>query len=157
MKTIRAAIFLSIFSSCFWGSPARAQASDIAVVVNDSNGAGDLTLGELRRCFMGERRSWAVGMPIRLLVRESGTPERKALLKLMGMSEHEYKEYWIAEIFRGEVDAEPLALPTLALESKALAIFRGAIALVDSSHIEPGMKVLKVGGLLPGEPGYPLH
>jgi len=73
------------------------------------------------------------------------------------MSEREYKEYWIAQIFRGEADAEPLTLPTAGLEEKAVSIFPGAIALLDAGEVKPGMKVLKLNGHLPGEPGYPLH
>lgn len=137
--------------------PALAQTPDMAVVVNENNHAESLTLAELRKVFVGERRSWAVGLPIKLIVRSPGPRERTVLLKLLGMSESEYKEYWIAQIFRGEADAEPLALPTLALEEKALSIFPGGIAFVEARDVKAGMRVLRLNGHLPGESGYPLH
>lgn len=138
-------------------SPARSQATDLAIVVNENNRADSLSLAELRKVFLGERRSWAVGLPIKLVVQGPVGHERTALLKLLGISEREYKEYWIAQIFRGEADAEPLTLPTAGLVEKAVSIFPGAIALLDAGEVKPGMKVLKLNGHLPGEPGYPLH
>ena len=33
----------------------------------------------------------------------------------------------------------------------------GAVAFVDASQVPGGLKVLKINGLLPRDPGYPLH
>ncbi len=44
--------------------PAVAQNPDMAVVVSDRNRVTTITPAELRRVFAGERRSWAVGLPI---------------------------------------------------------------------------------------------
>ena len=136
---------------------AKSQTADIAVVVNPNNRTEGLLLPELRKVFLGERRSWAVGLPIKLVVRDHETRERIGLLKLLGMSEREYKEYWIGQIFRGETDSEPLSVPTTSLEEKAILIFPGAIAFLDAREVTPEMKVLKLNGHLPGESGYPLH
>lgn len=141
----------------FCALPARAQDIDVAVVVNENNRADGLTVAELHRIFVGERRSWAVGLPIKLIVRGPGAHEHTVLLKLLGMSERDYKEYWIAQIFRGEADAEPLTLPTLGLQEKAVSIFPGGIAFCDAREVKPGMRVLKVNGHFPGEAGYPLQ
>ena len=141
----------------FCAFPVAAQEVDVAVVVNENNRVDNLTSAELRKIFFGERRSWAVGIPIKLIVRGSATHERAVLLKLLAMSESEYKEYWIAQIFRGEADAEPLTLPSFDLEKQAVSIFPGAIAFVDAQELKPGMKVLKLNGRMPGESGYPLH
>jgi hypothetical protein len=43
------------------------------------------------------------------------------------------------------------------MQKEALVVFRGAITLIDLSDVKPGMKILKVDGHLPGEPGYPVH
>jgi hypothetical protein len=137
--------------------PAAAQKEDVAVVVNEDNKVSTITLAELRKVFVGERRSWAAGLPIKLLVTNPGTHERSALLKLLGMSESEYKQYWTAQIFRGEAQAEPLNLPSLGMQKEALAVFPGGITFVNATNIKPGMKVLKVNGHLPGDVDYPLH
>jgi hypothetical protein len=42
------------------------------------------------------------------------------------------------------------------MQKEAIMVFPGAIALVDLIDVKPGMKVLKVDGHSPGEPGYPV-
>ena len=158
MRAKRMATFLVLGLAALGCAPqVAAQNQDVAVVVNQDNKVSAVTLAELRKIFLGERRSWAVGLPIKLLVRDPGTQERTALLRLLGMSEREYKQYWIAQIFRGEAEAEPISLPSLGMQIEALAVFPGGITLASAQDVKPGMKVLKVGGHLPGEAGYPVH
>ena len=73
------------------------------------------------------------------------------------MNESEYKQYWIAQVFHGEAQAEPVTVFSNGMQKEAIGAFPGAIALVDLADVKPGMKVLKVDGHLPGEPGYPVH
>jgi ABC-type phosphate transport system substrate-binding protein len=136
---------------------ARAQTSDVAVVVNDNNPVTTLSGTELRKIFVGEKRSWSAGLPIKLFVRGPGTHERVALLKLLGMTESEYRQYWTAQVFRGEAQAEPVALPSNGMQREAVVAYPGAVALVDFQDIKAGMKVLKVEGRKPGEAGYSLQ
>ena len=105
----------------------------------------------------GEKRSWPGGLAIRLIVRPPGCHERFVLLRLLGMSESEYKRYWTAQVFRGEAGSEPAIVPSVGMQKEALAAFPGAISLVDVRDVKPGMKIVKVEGLLPGETGYPLR
>lgn len=79
------------------------------------------------------------------------------LLKLLKLSESDYKQYWTAQIYRGAAQAEPITLPSNGMQKEALVIYPGAIALMDAADLKPGMKVLKIDGRLPGEDGYPLH
>ena len=62
-------------------------------------------------------------------------------------------------MFRGDTDTEPVSLPSFGMVKEAAKTFPGAIGLTDARDIKPGMdlKVLKVDGHLPGDPGYPLH
>jgi len=136
--------------------PALAQNGDMAVVVNAKNSVNNLTVTELRNLFAGYKNSWPGGTAVKIFVRASGTQERTALLKLLGMSEGEYKQYWISQVFRGEAQA-PLALPSNGMQKEAVAAFPGGIALMDAQDVKPGMKVMRVNGRLPGETGYPLH
>ena len=137
--------------------PALAQNRDMAVAVNAKNSVNNLTVTELRNLFADYKTSWPGGTAVKLFVRASGTQERTALLKLLGMSEGEYKQYWVSQVFRGEAQAEPLALPSNGMQKEAVAAFPGGIALMDAQDVKPGMKVMRVNGRLPGETGYPLH
>jgi hypothetical protein len=137
--------------------PARGQASDTAVVVSAGNPVTNISITDLRKTFAGMKRSWPSGQPIKLIVRGPGCPERVVLLKLLAIPESQYKQYWTAQVFRGEVDAEPLIVPSVGMQKEALALYPGAISLVNFSDVKPGMKVIKVDGQLPGAVGYPLH
>ena len=43
------------------------------------------------------------------------------------------------------------------MKKEAVTALRGGIAMVEASKVKPDMKVVKIDGLLPGEPGYKLH
>jgi hypothetical protein len=137
--------------------PVVAQNADVAVVVSPNNAAAAVGLGELRKMFAGEKRNWPGGQQIKLIVRMPGARERTTMLKLLGLSEEDYKRYWTEQVVRGEVTNEPLGVPSIGMVLEALKIFPGAITLVDAHDVKPGMKVIKVDGHMPGEAGYPLH
>ena len=134
-----------------------AQEQGVAVVVNPKNPVSDITKSELRKIFAGEKRTWPGGLSIKLIVRVPGSYERVVLLRLLGMSESEYKQHWISQVFHGEAQAEPVALFSNGMQKEAIAAFPGAIALVALGDVKPGMKVLKVDGLLPDAAAYALH
>src|SRR5271166_653867 len=136
---------------------AVAQTNAVAVVVSPGNPVKDISTRELRKLFAGEKHAWAGGLPVKLFVRAPGAYERVVLLKLLNMSESEYKKYWTAQVFRGDAQAEPIALFSNGMQKEALAAFPGAVALVNFQDVKPGMKVVKVDGHLPGEAAYPLN
>ena len=136
---------------------AAAQGEDVAAVVNPDNPASNISQVDLRKIFAGEKRTWDRGLRIKLIVRLPGCHERLVLLKLLGMSESEYKQYWAAQIFRGEADSEPFAAPSVGMQKEAMTVFPGSISLVNLQDVEPGMKVLMVDGRLPGAAGYTLR
>jgi hypothetical protein len=156
VKSITTVLLLGL--AIFSPAPrAAAQAGDIAVVVNSGNPVTNVSFGDLRKMFAGAKRSWPGGQPIKLVTRGPGCMERLTLLKLLAMSEGEYKQYWTAQVFRGDADAEPLVVPSVGMQIEALKLLPGAITLVNVLDVKPGMKVLKVDGLLPGAPRYSLR
>ncbi len=136
---------------------AAGQGEDVAAVVNPDNPASNLSQADLRKIFAGEKRTWDRGLRIKLIVRLPGCRERLVLLRLLGMSESEYKQYWAAQVFRGEADSEPFAAPSVGMQKEAMKVFPGAISLVNAEDVKPGMKIIKVDGRLPGTVGYPLR
>jgi len=143
--------------SMFFTAILSAQQEDIAVVVNSANAVTNVSSGELRKLFDGEKRTWPGGQVVKLFVRGPGTPERNALMKLLAMSEGDYKKYWTAQVFKGEAQSEPVTLPSNGMQMEALKTFPGALALMAAADVRAGMKVVKVDGHMPGESGYPLH
>ena len=155
MKTSMAIRFLSCLLAVLMQIPVANH--DIAVVVNPKNPVSNVSRSELRKIFAGEKRTWAGGLSIKIITRAPESYERIVLLRLLGMSESEYKQYWIGQVFQGDAQAEPAAVFSNGMQKEAISSFLGAIALIDTKDVKPGMKVLKVDGHLPGEPGYPVH
>src|SRR5690242_3869742 len=84
---------------------ARAQkpSSDIAVVTNPETPVTELSLVDVRKVFLGDRQYWSSNMPVILLVRAPVAREREVVLKnIYQMTESQFKQYWVAKIFRSE-------------------------------------------------------
>jgi ABC-type phosphate transport system substrate-binding protein len=136
-------------------SSAAAQTGRVAVVVNEKNPVNNLSASELRKLFAGEKRAWAGGLPVKIFVRAPGANERVVMLKLLGMSESEYKRYWAGQVYRGEAQSEPVGLFSNGMQREAVELYPGAVALVNVEDVKLGMKVVKVNGHMPAETGYP--
>jgi hypothetical protein len=153
------ALLLPLLTTLALITPGTAQEGAVAVIVNPRNSITDVSSSDLRKIFNGEKRSWPAGVRIKLIVLAPGSHERLVLLRLLGMSESEYKHYWAAQVFRGDVDSEPLTVPSFGMVKEAATVFPGAIALVDARDVKPGMplKVIKLDGHMPGDVGYSLR
>jgi hypothetical protein len=93
-----------------------------------------------------------------LLIRAPVTQEREVILKrVYAMSEAQFKQFWIAKIFRDEAATAPKILYSTEQISDLIATIPGSIGFVDAAAVRPGLKVLKIDGLLPGQPQYPLQ
>ena len=136
--------------------PLCAQASDMAVVVNVKNPTIRLSSADLRKIFAGEKRTWPGGIPVKLILRNAGAREHDAVLRLLRFSEPEFREYWIAQVYRGD-SAEPVAVFSNGMQKEAVMSIPGAIALIAVDDVKLGTKVLKIDNKLPGQEGYPLH
>jgi ABC-type phosphate transport system substrate-binding protein len=136
---------------------AQSKASDMAVIVNPSTPVSDLSFAEVRKVFRGDRQYWTKDVPVVLLIRAPQSRERSVILKtLYGMSESQFKQYWIAKIFRAEATTAPKIVYSNDMATELISVIPGAIAFIPQTDVKDGLKVVKIDGHLPGEPGYPL-
>jgi hypothetical protein len=132
--------------------------ADIAVVVNADTPVTELSLSEVRKVLLGERQYWNSKLPVVLLIRAPVARERDVVLRVIyQMSEAQFKQYWVAKIFRAEAASPPKIVYSNDMQYELLTALPGAIAFVDSRNVRPGVKVLRVDGHLPGEKDYPLR
>jgi ABC-type phosphate transport system substrate-binding protein len=135
-----------------------AQATDIAIVVRPDTPVDSLTFAELRRVMRGDRQFWTSNLRVTLLVRAPGARERDIVLKtIYEMSEAQFRQYWIAKVFRAEAASGPRIVYSNEMAAELAGAIPGAIAFVDAGQIPKGLKTLRINGVLPGEKGYPLH
>ena len=137
---------------------AMRSSDDIAVVVNNKNITNELSTSDVRSILLGERRFWKSREPLKLVLREPGTPERDDLIvSLLRMTNEEYGHHWRDKIFRGEAPAAPLTVPSNGVASQYVYDTPGAITFVLARNLRPDLKILKIDGKMPGDPGYPLR
>jgi ABC-type phosphate transport system substrate-binding protein len=135
-----------------------AAQSDVALVVHPDTPISNLTLAEVRKVFLGDRQYWSANVPVVLLIRAPVSRERNVVLNTVyQMSESQFKQYWIAKIFRAESATAPKVIYSNEMANELVTAIPGAIAFIDVHDVRPGVKVLRVDGHLPGEPGYPLQ
>jgi ABC-type phosphate transport system substrate-binding protein len=134
------------------------RGTDIAVVVHPDTPVSDLSLAEVRKVLLGERQYWNSKTPVVLLIRAPVARERDVVLRVIyQMSEAQFKQYWVAKIFRAEVASPPKIVYSNDLQFELVTAMPGAIAFVDARNVRPGLKVLSVDGHLPGDKDYPLR
>jgi hypothetical protein len=139
-------------------SAQTARGTDIAVVVHPDTPVSDLSLSEVRKVLLGERQYWNSKLPVVLLIRAPVARERDVVLRVIyQMSEAQFKQYWVAKIFRAEVASPPKIVYSNDLQHDLITAMPGAIAFVDAKNVRPGLKVLRVDGHLPGDKDYPLR
>ena len=150
-------IFLAI--SCA-GARAQCSANSLVVVVNKANSTESLSTAQLRKLVLGDVRGWPDHKPVTLVARDfASKPFECVLSMIVRQSPAEYRRYVMNAEFRGE---DPMAIQTAdsaASAAKLVAGSQGAIAIVEASAlaaISSSVKVVRVNGKAPGEPGYPL-
>ena len=97
-------------------------------------------------------------MPVVLLVRAPVAKERQVVLKtIYQMSESQFKQFWVAKIFRSEAVSAPKIVYSSDMTNQLVSAVPGSIAFMEAKAVGPGLKVVKIDGRLPGEAGYPLR
>ncbi len=135
-----------------------ADTGDVAIVVRPDIPVDNLPFAELRRLMRGDRQFWNNNLRVTLLVRAPGARERDIVLRtIYQMTEAQFRQYWIAKVFRAEAAAGPRIVYSTEMAAELALAIPGAVAFVDAGQVPKGLKVLKIDGHMPGEKGYPLR
>ena len=149
-------LFLILLPPRFLPSVLAAE-GDVAVVVRPDLPVDDLTLPQTRKLLLGEQQFWNSNLRVTLLLRAPVAREREVVLKVIyRMNEAEFRQYWISKMFRAESTSGPKVVYSNEMATELVSALPGSVAFVDASQVPKGLKVLKIDGKLPGQPGYPL-
>ena len=139
-------------------SSLESEAADIAIIVHPDVPFENVTFDELRRLVFGDRQFWNSNLRVTLLLRAPVARERDVVLKkIYQMTESQYRQYWIGKVFRAESTAGPKAVYSSSMAITLVGSIPGALTFIDVAEVPRDLKILRVNGLLPGEPGYPLQ
>jgi phosphate transport system substrate-binding protein len=135
----------------------RSKQESLAIIVNESNPIDDLSLPELRAVFLGERTHWPNGRRITLVMMEPGQPERDVVLReICKMGESDFRRRLLQGLLTGEILVSPKTLATPVGVRKFVFNVPGAIGYLRPGEVDGSVKILRIGGRLPGDAEYPL-
>lgn len=140
-------------------SVVAAQQRTLAVIVHKSNPTENLTLAELREYFLSERTSWPTKQKVRAVMIASGRPERQALIEIaLDMRrEQDYQAHFLRAKFTEQSVEQPRELQSPADVLRFVSNVPGSLAYLPANEVDPSVKVVRVDGLAPGDPGYKLR
>ena len=128
------------------------EAKQLAIVAEKSNPTTNLSQAELVRIFLAKTRSWPGGTPLVLVVRNPSLADMQLVVRrIFNMTPEEAHAFVQAHheaIMVAESDEAVI---------KYVSETRGAIGVVDLFSITKDIKVIKIDGKLPVEPGYCLR
>lgn len=131
--------------------------SPIAIVVHKDVPIDNLSLAELRSIFLADRQFWENRTRITLLVRAPKSDERSFVLeRIYQMSEAQFRQYWIAKMFRAEVPRGPKIVLSTGMALDLVVAIPGSISFTRADTVTDDVKVIRIDGLLPSDAGYPL-
>ena len=132
--------------------------ADVAVAVHHDVPVDALTMAELRRIVLGDRAFWPGSIRVTLLIRAPVSHERDVILKTVClMSEAQFRHHWISKVFRADTAVAPKIVYSTEMSVDLVNRIPGAITFMDAASASRTLKLVKIDGKLPGEPGYPLR
>jgi hypothetical protein len=156
MKSLVLIALSALAGSCLCS--AADEPAELAVIVNKSQAPATADLAELRQMILGERLKWRDGETVVAVQLPQDSPERALAMKtLFRMNDAALRRYYMLAVFNGKEVAQPRDVPTAAALKKFVASNPGAVGYVLASEVDDSVKVLKVDGASPGDPGYKLR
>lgn len=140
--------------------PASAQCKHLAVVVHRGNATETLTVSQLRRLMIGDVRTWPDNKTVVLVTPTPESSDFKCLLAgVIRMTDSEYRRHLAGVEFRGEQAPEIHVFESSTAASKLVGSSPGALVIMEvdiAQGLGASVRVLKIAGKQPNEPGYPL-
>ena len=159
-RIVRRTLLVGVALAAIVGVQPLAGQADVtvAIVVHPATEVDNLSFSELRSIFRGERQFWEDGRRVTLLVRAPVAAERVLVLDLIyEMDEDEFREYWIAKMFRAEIAAGPKLVYSADMARDLVTVIPGAITFVPVADVSSDTRVVRIDGLLPSDPRYALR
>lgn len=153
-STALVSTFLVVLTTAVHAQTPRTR---LAVVVSAASPITNISLGDLRRTYLGSITRWPDGHRIILVVLRSETSEQRSLLRrVVQMTDIDYAQHWIGEVFRGRAAAPPRVVASSPEAMRFVAAQRYAIAVIDAGAIDGTVRALTVDGKAPSADDYPL-
>jgi ABC-type phosphate transport system substrate-binding protein len=150
------AVIAAVMTSSVGQSLHAGERIPLAVIVSKGSPLNELSSAQLTRMYMGDLVDFSGGRLIPLN-RSTGTEERQQFDRVvLGKSPDEMARYWIDRKIRGQSGA-PKAVEPVDVYERVVSKLDGAIGYVRINDVRSDVKVLRIDGKSPGDPGYPVR
>jgi hypothetical protein len=130
----------------------------VAVAVHRDVPVDDLKLTELRRIVVGDREFWPGSLRVTLLIRAPVSHERDVILRTVcQMTEAQFRQHWIGKVFRADTAVTPKIVYSAGMAIDMVNRIPGGLTFIDAASAGGAVKIIRIDGRLPGDPGYPLR
>jgi ABC-type phosphate transport system substrate-binding protein len=155
----RAFIFAAALAGLAAFSTSHSQGQEaLAVIVNRKNPVESVTMEELRKFCIADRKHWSDNTRVTVVLRDPGQAERASVLQLVyRMSESDFSRHFLQGEFTGEIQSTPKHLSTGIGVRRFVFNVPGAIGFIRATEADGSVKVIRVNGFSPGDPPYPLR
>jgi hypothetical protein len=133
-----------------------AAGKPLVVVVAASSAVKDISLGELRRAFLGEavtvggKRLIPINHPL-------ASPARDQFDKLvLGLKPDEVGRFWVDRSIRAQ-SPPPKTVQSAELAVRIAMSLPGAITYTTADNLNEKLRAVTIDGKAAGQPGYPLN
>jgi hypothetical protein len=72
------------------------------------------------------------------------------------MDEAQFRQYWIAKMFRAEVPRGPKIVFSTDMTLELVPAIPGSISFMNAHEVTDEVRVVRIDGMLPTDAGYPL-
>ncbi|MEM7390979.1 MAG: hypothetical protein AAF492_01425 [Verrucomicrobiota bacterium] len=156
-KSLLLCILLAIWAGGLHSARADEPKSHIAIIVNKNNEIKNLSLKDLTRYLKLDKQHWKNGKKIYLVMQQSGSMEKKALLNMIYHTDDAgLKRYWLGKMFRGEIVSIPKTFNSNDAIKKFVSQVPSAIGFINASDQDDSVKAIQIDGYSPGDQNYPL-
>ena len=152
-RSLPMAVVLCLLFGCC-AVPLFSTMKNWAVVTSAGSKLQDVPMADLAKLCKGTQRQWSDGKPFTLVIHDPDSPEmRYAIEKLFGVEGADVKPL-LAKL--NETRKVVVIVDSDEELFRAVEAIPGAVGLVDVYSINSAVKVLRVDGKLPFDPGYAL-
>lgn len=136
---------------------APAQKRRLVAIVSPSSSVTNLSAADLRRTFLGGITRWPDGHRIVPVVLRAETWQQRTFLKrVVHMTDIDYAQHWIGEVFRGRASRPPHVAVSTADAVRFVAGHPHAIAVIDAEGADGSVRLLTIDRRAPDANDYPL-
>jgi hypothetical protein len=129
----------------------------LAIVVSKNSPLTNITMYELKHLYLGEFVTGPDGKRLIPLNQAVPSHDRSSFdAAVLGMSTEQQASYWIDRRIRG-MSGSPRALDSSDLAQRVVAHLDGTLTYLPFSAVRPDVKIVRVDGKLPTDPGYSIR